>query len=153
MDKEAIRKLWAKFIESFKDSIKQPPWLFTEPNCATCTHWHLLDEDTLEMISISFPKEYEQICRGMEGKIIKAYEEDGRIVDTYNVHIFYGFCKRYPPAWPESDSITRIGLFTRTNTKTPGILSGYRFPFLPHDEQCGEWKQDKWVSEVLSEKK
>lgn len=153
MDKEKIRELWAKYInESFEYSIEQPPHLFVKPNCATCVHWHLVDEDTLEMISIRSPKEYEAICRGMEGKIIRTYEEDGQTQGMYNVHMFYGFCKRFPPTWPESDSITRIGLFITTNVKTPRVLSAYRFPFLPHEEECGEWKQGEWVREVLSEK-
>lgn len=149
MDKEKISELWAKYInESFESSVTQPSHLFSRPNCATCTHWHLADEDTLEMISIYSPKEYEQICRGMEGKITKAYEEDGRTEGSYNVYMFYGFCKRFPPTCPESDSISRIGLFSITNVKIPRILSGYRFPILPHEERCGEWKQDEWVKEA-----
>ena len=152
MDQKEIRELWGKYInKTVKYSLGQPH-LFSRPYCATCTHWHLLDEDSLNAISIYSPKEHEQICRGMKGEIIRPYEEDGQIVDTYTDHIFYGFCKRFPPTWPESDSITKIRLLSIINVKRPRLVTGYRFPVLPHEEWCGEWKQDKWVTEVLSEK-
>lgn len=153
MNKEKIKELWTQYInETFQNASTQPPYLFRGPNCATCLYWHLIDEDSLKMVSIYSPKEYEHICHGMEGKIIRLHKEYGQIKDTYNDHMFYGFCKRFPPTWPESDSKTRIGLFSITNVKMPKVLSGYRFPFLPHEEQCGEWKQGEWVKEVLSEK-
>lgn len=153
MNKEKIRELWEKYInELFEYSITQPPHLFSMPNCATCTHWHLLDEDVLEMISIHSPREFEYVFRGMEGKIIKAYKENGEIKDTYNDYKFYGYCKRFPPALLESDSVLKIGFFSITNVKIPGILSGYRFPIMPHEEKCGEWKQDEWVRKMLSER-
>lgn len=154
MNNEDVRELWATYLnDSFKHSIEYPPYLFGQPKCGTCIHWHLIDKDTLDAIEVYSPKEYEQICRGMEGKIIKAFEEDGQIADTYNTHVFYGFCKRFPPASLESDSTTRSGLFSRVNCKTPKVLAGYRFPFLPHEEQCGEWKQSEWAREELSKNK
>ena len=153
MNKEKIRELWTSHInESFEYALTQPPLLFRFPKCATCTHWQLLDEDVLEIISIQSPTEYEQICRGMEGKIIRAYKEDGEIRDTYRDHLFYGYCKRFPPDLLESDSTLEIGLFSIKNRKTPKILTPYRFPILPHEQHCGEWKQAEWAREELSER-
>lgn len=153
MNKERIKELWAKYInDTFKYAITQPPLLFRDSNCATCDYWHLLGEDVLEVVSIYYPTEYEHICRGMEGKIIRTYKEEGEIKDTYNDHVFYGYCKRFPPLLLESDSILKIGLFSATNTKKPKMLSAYRFPILPHEEQCGEWKQSDWARELLLEK-
>ena len=154
MDKETILELWWKYIDdSCQYAIRQPPPLLAEPSCATCKHWHIFRDDTMEMISIYTPKEYEQICRGMKGEIIKAYNEKGEFVDTYNEYIFYGHCKRFPPTLPESDSITRKGFLSNINIKRSNLMAGYIFPVLPQKEVCGEWKRNSWVEERLSERK
>lgn len=154
MHAEKIRELWRKYINDlFDNAISKPPHLFKRPFCATCKYWHLLDADSMEMISINSQNDYDNLVRGMEGNIIRAYKENGEIKDTYRDHIFYGYCKRYPPVLLESDSVIRIGLFSIKNIKTPKLFSGYRFSILPHEQYCGEWTEDEWARDILAEKK
>ncbi len=148
---ETASDLWAKFIDdSTKFSLTQPPYTLTASNCGTCKYWHLVDEDTLEVVAAYSPKEYEFMRRGMKEGHIKGYEENGQVVDTYPDHIFYGFCKRFPPTIAESHSKLSFPSLSLADIKRPDILSGYRFPFLPHKESCGEWKQGEWVARALS---
>ena len=129
---------------------KSPIDYFSDPWCETCEYWFFLRQDVIEQIEIYYPNIYKHICDGMEGKIIKGFEENGVVVDTYNDHRFYGFCKRYPPVIGDEDSvIKKIGLFSSSNTKIRKILDGYRFPVLPNNEWCGEWKLSQWGKERL----
>ena len=154
MHAERIRGLWKDYLEDlFKYSLSKPPFLFETPYCGTCFYWNLLNADAMEIIEVIAPNEYEAICRGMEGKIIKAYREDGEIKDTYNEHRFFGFCKRYPPSLMQGNSIIKFNsLLSLKNIKVPMILSGYKFPVMPHDEWCGEWKQGEWVADFMADK-
>jgi hypothetical protein len=154
MNKEQIKESWQKYIDDlFKYSTSKPPYLFKTPYCATCTYWYLLGEDELEAISIYSPVEYESICRGMEGKIVKAYKEEGEVKDVYTDHLFHGFCKRYPPSLVEPNSTIRFRMFfSFLNVKMPAILSRNAFPVMPHQQWCGEWKQGEWAKEILPEK-
>jgi hypothetical protein len=154
MSKEKILESWQKYINDLIEcSLSKLPFLFKAPYCATCAYWHLLGEDELEALSIYSPGEYESLCRGIEGKIIKAYREDGEVKDVYTDHLFHGFCKRYPPSLVDTNSTIRFKLlFSFVNVKIPAILSRNAFPIMPHDQRCGEWKRDKWVKQFLKEK-
>ncbi len=153
MHAEKIRELWGGYINGlFDNAITKPPFIFKRPFCATCKYWHLIDEDSIEIIRINSQNDYDNICRGMEGNILRSYKEYGEVKDAYRDHIFYGYCKRYPPVLTESDSIIRIGLFSAKIIITPKLLSSCRFPILPHEQYCGEWIQDEWAREILAEK-
>jgi hypothetical protein len=153
MDNETIHKLWTEYVDFFCNYVPTGGWgsspLFDKPSCATCTHWHIFQEETMEVISKYAPEVYEHICQGMKGKSTP-YKEDGKVVDSYNEYIFYGYCKRFPPTLPESDSITKKGIFSSKNIKTPRLLPGYIFPVLPQEEVCGEWKQSSRVKDLLA---
>jgi hypothetical protein len=154
MNREKIRGSWQKYIDGlFEYSLSEPPFLFEGPCCATCAYWHLLGEDELEAISIFSPAEYKSLCEGIEGKIVKAYKEEGEIKDVYTDHLFHGFCKRYPPSLVDTNSTIRFRpIFSFINGKIPAILSTNAFPLMPHKQWCGEWKQAEWVKEILIEK-
>jgi hypothetical protein len=154
MNKEKIWDSWRKYIDDlFINSPSKPPFIFKRPHCATCAYWSLLGEDELRAISIYSPEEYETICRGIEGKIVKAYREEGQVKDSYTDHQFHGFCKRYPPSLVDPNSIIRFRpIFSFVNVKLPNVLPRNAFPVMPHEQWCGEWKQDEWVNEILIEK-
>jgi len=155
MYSEKIRELWSKYIEDeIEHSFLSLSFgIFNRHHCETCEYWYLLDEDVLKMISIYFPDIYKHICEGMEGKIHQVYKEEGEVMDSYRTHKFYGFCKRYPPVIGEMDSVLKIGFFSLKNIKLHQLLNGYRFPILPHEERCGEWKLSDWGKERLEEEK
>lgn len=144
MYQERIEKLWLKYIDEKMESSLSNDY-FSHPHCETCKYYQLFREDVIYPISVYHPDLYKHICDGMEGKIRRTYKEEGVPVESYYDHIFYGFCKRYPPVIREEDSVLKIGLFSIKNNKIHNILDGYRFPVLHNKEWCGEWKLSGWV--------
>ena len=154
MNREQIKDSWRKYIDDlFKNSISKLPVIFSSPRCATCAYWLLLGGDELRELSIYTPEEYETIRQGIEGKTVRVYKEKGQFVDSYTTYEFYGFCKRYPPSLVDQDSIIRFrSIFSLENVKLPNILLRNAFPVMPHEQWCGEWKQDEWAKGILKEK-
>ncbi len=98
-----------------------------------------------------YDDDYKKIIEGIKGKIIKPYRESGKVIDVYSDSRFYGWCKRFPPSAPSKRieySILHIiiKLLLSHNHK---YISEFRFPVMPHDECCGEWKKDQWVDERI----
>jgi hypothetical protein len=89
------------------------------------------------------------MCEGIEGKIISSITLDDGKRDVFTTHMFYGFCERYPPTVGQDDSIVNIGLFSVKKISIPKITDGCRFPVLPENQGCGEWKLSQWGKERL----
>jgi hypothetical protein len=88
----------------------------------------------------------------MEGEIVREVNAaEWPWQRYYEARTFYGFCKRYPPPVGEDDSIVNIGLFSAEKIKIPEISDGNRFPVLPDNEGCGEWKLSDWAKERLED--
>lgn len=153
MHGEKIKETWTKYNQDmFKYSFNEVPNLFQTPRCNTCSHWNLLGEEALHHISISSPKEYDEIIRGLEGKRIRTFKSEGKIEDVYSDFRFFGYCKRYPPASKGGYSIVGFRtLFTLLNRYIPKRIGEYGFPLMPHDEFCGEWNKGKWVDDWIKD--
>lgn len=121
MDQEQIANSWNEFLEEERSSLLGESHFFKYPVCGTCKYWRLVDEDALS--AIHDQSLYEHIAQGIDGKIIKAFKDDGSVVDTYSIKLFYGFCKRYPPQ--SRDTLQ---------------IADYAFPLLSHSNTCGEWE-------------
>jgi len=120
MDQEKIIRAWSEYLDKEKETPFGESRLFKYPSCATCKHWQLIDEEALSLVQDEVW--YEKIVNGMEGKIHRAFKERGEVVDAYTIHLFYGFCKRFPP-----------------NAHHPLRIADYGFPLLSHENACGEW--------------
>ena len=128
MNQKEIDQAWEKFIAKERDSLESEGYLFTEPLCGTCKHWMLISEE--ELLFIKDRKEYSYIIKGMQGSITKIHKEDDELVDTFQVSVFHGWCKRYPPK-PNS-------------SQNPLKRSDYNTPLVSHENTCGEWAKDKY---------
>ena len=152
MKNEEIREAWRNYLkEEFNPKIridpKHVPSLFRFPNCATCSYWFLITEAGLRhIIRTSSPHEYEEIIQGMSGRRLELGPE------SYRVHRFFGWCKRFPPAPRGGYSITGYrSIFTRLNRRILQNIAEFSFPLMPHEGQCGEWKKDEWVESFIEE--
>jgi len=154
MHNEEIRRRWQNYIDDMfnYNLFGEKPYLFESSYCATCIHWYLLNEEGLHHVAITAPNDYERIMIGLEGNIIKPVKEEGEIIDSYQDHQFFGWCKRYPPIIKNNYSILRIrSIFSRLATHVPKLISEFGYPLMPHDECCGEWGKDLWVDKRLNE--
>lgn len=154
MNNEMIHESWWNYLKSMSESrIGDMPYLFRDPHCGTCSHWHLIDEDALHNIAVtSSPKEYDEIFEGMSGKRLCVHREKGNVQDTYRDYRFYGWCKRFPPMHRGGYSVIGFrSFFTLLSRRVPNKISEYDFPLMPHDNTCGEWQEDKWVKNFLDE--
>jgi len=157
MDTEQIHEAWWNYLKEELDPRttafpSELPYLFREPHCATCSYWFLINGEGLHHLAItSSPKEYDEIINDLSGKRIHAYREKGRVIDTYQDHRFYGWCKRFPPFQRSGYSIIGFrSLFSFLNRNIPQKVSEYDFPLMPHNSSCGEWKENSWVADFIS---
>jgi hypothetical protein len=154
MTNEQIFEAWADYTcDMIKYSLSSElPHLFKSPHCGTCKFWVLLNQDAMHFVAINSPNEYDKIEKGTKGNILKTYEENGEIVDTYNDYQFYGWCKRMPPTIKVNYSILGIrSLFSKLIRHIPKFIAENSFPAMPHDEWCGEWVKDSWVDDHVEE--
>jgi hypothetical protein len=157
MHSQQIHEAWWNYLKDKLDPRNRAlpselPYLFSEPYCATCSHWFLINEDGLYHLAVtSSPDEYDEILNDLSGKRICTYREKGEIKDTWLDHRFYGWCKRFPPVQRNGYSILRFrSLFSFLSRNIPQKISEYDFPLMPHDCSCGEWKEDNWVSDFVN---
>ena len=78
MDREKDEETWQNYLRNFFKGIAAPlllddesdlPYLFADPLCATCQHWHPVHRDGLNQLPA--PDEYDLVEKGLSGKIIK----------------------------------------------------------------------------------
>lgn len=182
MDTEQIHEAWWSYIEDMLNPRTtafplELPYLISEPHCATCLHWFLIDEQGLNHLAVtSSPneydkiindlsgkrfgvnKEYDKICKeydkiinNLSGKRFEAYKEKGEVIDAYQDYRFYGWCKPFPPIQRSGYSVISLrSLFSFLSRNIPEKVSEYDFPLMPHDCSCGEWNEDHWVAEFIS---
>jgi hypothetical protein len=158
MHSEQIHKAWWNYLKDMLDprTTDQPselPYLFSEPHCATCFHWFLVNEHGLHHLAdTSSTREYDGIIEDLSGKRICAYREEGEIKDTYRDYRFYGWCRRFPPSQRSGYPVIGFrSLFTFLSRHIPRRISEYDFPLMPHNCSCGEWKEDRWVADFVGE--
>jgi len=154
MHNEQISNAWWVYLKNmFKHGIGDMPFLFETPHCGTCSNWFLIDEDGLDHIALtSAPGEYDEIIRDLKGERICDYREEGKIIDTYSDHRFYGWCKRFPPVPQSGHSIIGFrSFFSLLSRHIPKKVSEYDFPLMQHDNICGEWKKAKWVDKFIDQ--
>ena len=157
MNSEEIYNKWQDFLRNELDpsgmlSPLDLPFLFSNPCCATCSYWFLLNGEELHLLGMtSIPRIYENIINGFNGKQTMYYK-DKEDLDVFNIYRFYGKCKRFPPSHRNEYYCPRAWSFFSFFKKN--ILQkyyAYDFPLLPHDCSCGEWKQDGWVKDFIME--
>lgn len=161
MDREKAEDAWQKYLRNFFQGIAAPlmvdeesdlPYLFANPHCATCAHWHPIHLDGLNQLSA--PHELNHIEAGLQGKILKTVSLGNGEHDVYKDHEFYGWCKRYPPTYRDSYSIIGFRtVFSLVSRKIVQKISDYQFPLMSHMNYCGEWKQGDWVEDFINANK
>jgi hypothetical protein len=156
---EQIRETWWKHLNDMFDPlllvIEDLPYLFRDPNCATCFHWFLMNEDGLDHLANTSPKEYQEVLTDLRGERIYHIREKDQMDDVYRSHRFYGWCKRFPPLF-QHRGYSVIGfrsLFTFLSRHVPKKISEYDFPLMPFDSSCGEWKESPWVEDFVTKHK
>jgi len=152
---------WQNYLKNFFQGIAAPllvdedsglPYLFASPICATCQYWYPIHRDGLNQLPA--PHEYDLVEKGLNGKIIKTVSLGEGEHDAYSDHVFYGWCKRYPPTNRDTYSIIGFrSLFSLVSRKIPQKVADYQFPLLSHTNTCGEWKQGEWVESFVNEYK
>jgi hypothetical protein len=58
--------------------------------------------------------------------------------DVYQVKVFFGWCKLFPPK-PKVSSTSK-GIFRKTIEPTAVQVARFQFPLIDHENKCGEWK-------------
>ena len=161
MEAEEYEENWQNYLKNFFQGIAAPllvdeesglPYLFANPVCATCQFWHPIHRDGLNQLPA--PHEYDLVEKGLNGKILKTVSLGEGEHDAYNDHVFYGWCKRFPPTNRDTYSIIGFrSLFSLVSRRIPLKVADYQFPLLSHLNTCGEWKKGQWVEGFISENK
>ena len=161
MEDDHNEEAWQEYLVNFFQGIAAPlltddesglPYIFSNPLCATCQYWYPVHRDGLNQIHA--PQENDIIEKGMQGKILNTVSLGGGVNDAYESHIFYGWCKRYPPQQQDTYTIISFrSLFSLIARKIPLKISDYQFPLISHENTCGEWKQGNWVVDFINANK
>ncbi len=76
LSNEQIQESWWNYLKKMFPPLPghRLPYLFSDPYCATCTYWFLIDYDGLYHLDItSSPSEYDDIVNDLKGNHIFAY--------------------------------------------------------------------------------
>lgn len=131
---------WRKYVEVDQTNkivhLGGKGQIYKMPMCGNCKHWYVLNEEDLKTVE---PRQQEQISKGFEGLLIRSSPVADEV---YTTHLFFGWCKRFPPIHRTEHSTKPF--LSRLITRIPMRIADYDFPIMSHENKCGEWSGQEW---------